>query len=260
VKDRRGEPAEARRLYLRAVKAYPKEAAVHNNLALFYAGEGMFNESVSAFARAVQLQPKNPKYRNNFARLLVRMGRTREALAHLRAAHREAVACYNLGYLLEEQGQNDSAAERFALALRFDPSLTPARHGLERLQRLSMQSQPPDHPARSATRASRRLTPGTGQSPRPDPYGVGRPASSQQLDLSPPGARQAQSDVKPLKAPQPDTTAPLPPAGSRPVRLPPTLAPQSAIPEPLSQKPVPDAPLPPRTANAAVLLHLPPVK
>ncbi len=262
LKDRLGEPAEARRLYLQAVEAHPKEASAHNNLALFCAARGLLNESSLAFARAIQLQPKNPRYRNNFARLLVRMGRTKEAFEHLSAVHRPAVAHYNFAYLLEKHGQLQAAAQHFAIALRADSSLAPARRALQRLQRPSIQPQPPLDPAEVGSRVSNRPLRPTGRDRLQNLFRVGQPPSVGQLaPIWKPAREGAQGAQPPATDSQPNEVAPSPP---RLMRLPPTLdrQPDASDAAPLpprsrKQQPTPAAPLLPRSKKAPALQHLP---
>lgn len=134
LKDQQGQLDQAIGLYQQVAKQYPQEAAVHNDLGLCYARRGMLREAIASLERAIQLQPGKRLYRNNIATVLVEMGHVDAALEHLRAAHTEAVACYNLGYLLEKKGQPALAATFFAKALEKDPSLTAAQVWLERLQ------------------------------------------------------------------------------------------------------------------------------
>ena len=276
LKDRMGEPAEARRLYLKAVTAHPNQAAVHNNLALFFAGHGMLNDSASAFARAVQLQPKNQMYRNNFAMLLVKMGRTSEALAQLRAAHTEAVAYYNLGYLLEKQRMPQAAERQFAFALQADPSLAAAERGLQRLQRSSLEPRPEANPADLRARVSSRplqttarpapatvrLGPGTSLQPPFD--AVPRPAPRQLAPMPNPKRSGAQDSQTRAAGSRPNDVAPLPPDGRMLLRLPPT---SPGRPSPPMQAPLPPdsyrrqatpaAPLPPGIEKGPALWHPP---
>jgi Tfp pilus assembly protein PilF len=253
LKDLLEEPAEARKLYLQAVRAHPKEASAHNNLALFYAGRGMLNESSAAMARAIQLQPKNPKYRNNIAQLLVTMGQTTEAFAHLSAVHRPAVAHYNLGYLLERQGQSQAAAQQFTVALQTDSSLVAARRGLERLQGLSARPQPPGDPVRLGTRVSSGSVRPSGNAPVQD--AGQRPPTRQLPPMWDPG--------RGTMNPQPADAAPLPPSL---IRLPPTSGEGAATSGPpllpadsSDRQPAPAAPSPPRTQEGPTLEPLPPV-
>ncbi len=268
LKDRLEQPAEARRLYMRAATAHPKQAAVHNNLGLFLAQRGMLTDAASAFTRAVQLQPKNPRYRNNFASLLVKMGRTNEALAHLRAAHPQAVAYYNLGYLLEKQGKPQAAAQQFAFALRADPSLVSAQQSLQRLQFPSAQPEPPADRPGADTRVSSRPTRSTPQpKPRPllqNPFdSARRPTPRQPGPMRPPWLPGQGSKPRASGA-QPNEVAPLPSDGARLLRLPPTapVPPRATQSAPLPpsvnrRRPTPAAPLPPEIRQGPALPNLP---
>ncbi len=134
LKEKTGKSDEAQRLYQKAVELFPNEPAVHNNLGLFLARRNQHAEAARALARAVALQPQNPLYRNNLATVLVEMNRVPEAYSHLKAAHGEAGAYYNLGYLLQKKGNTQEAIGYFAAALRADPSMTPAQQWLVKLQ------------------------------------------------------------------------------------------------------------------------------
>jgi hypothetical protein len=54
--------------------------------------------------------------------------------------HGDAQAYYNVGYLLNKKGQSRVALQYFALALRADPSLAPARQWFDYLQQQSGQA------------------------------------------------------------------------------------------------------------------------
>ena len=129
--DRLGRLDEATELYLQASRHHSKEPAPFNDLALCYAKQGKLNESVAALTRAIELQPYRKLYRNNLATVLVEAGRTDAALQHLIAAHGEAVAHYNLGYLLNQKGLRQPASYHFAKAVELDPSFTEARQWYE---------------------------------------------------------------------------------------------------------------------------------
>jgi len=133
LKERMDQPEEALKFYQRVTKMHSKEAAGFNNLGLFYARRGMFQESVGSLNRAIQLQPRRHLYRNNIATVLVEIGRLEEAFTHLSAVHGEAIAYYNLGYLLNKKGDIDGARRHFNLALEASPKMAEARQWLERL-------------------------------------------------------------------------------------------------------------------------------
>jgi len=132
-KAREGAYEEAIKLYQRALRGTANDPALLNDLALCHARRGQYPQAVSHLQRAVQLQPASPLYRNNLAALLVEMGQPDEALRQLREVHPDAVAHYNLGYLLNKRGQSVAAAQQFAYALQRDPSLEAARYWLNRI-------------------------------------------------------------------------------------------------------------------------------
>ncbi|MHB1037287.1 MAG: tetratricopeptide repeat protein [Pirellulales bacterium] len=133
LQDRQGKLVEATELYQKAAKAYPKDAAVFNDLGLCLARRSMFRESVEALSRAVELQPEKKLYRNNIATVLVKTGRLEEAFSHLKLVHGEAIAYYNMGFLLDGKGDRQQAAYHYAKALEKDPSFTAAAEGLRRV-------------------------------------------------------------------------------------------------------------------------------
>ncbi len=131
--DRQGQLSKATQLYLKATKANPKDAGAFNDLGLCYARQGMFVDSAAALSEAVDLQPDRDLYRNNIATVLVELGRAEEAISHLSAVHGEAIAHYNVGYLLNNHGDTKGAAEQFALAVKVNPNFVEARRWLDDL-------------------------------------------------------------------------------------------------------------------------------
>ncbi len=131
--DRQGRLEQANELYEAAAKRHPDEAAAHNDLGLCYARRGMPNEAIKALSKAVELQPKRALYRNNLASVLVEQNRSDEALVQLKAVEGEAVAHYNLGYLLQKRGREQLAASHFQRAATIDPSLGAARQWADQL-------------------------------------------------------------------------------------------------------------------------------
>lgn len=119
--DRQGQLGRATEHYVEATKYHPKDATAFNDLAWCFARQGKYAPAVAALQHAVELKPDSILYRNNIAKILVAQGRNDEALAHLIDAHGPAVAHYNLGFLLNEQGRHQLAAEQFQLALAASP-------------------------------------------------------------------------------------------------------------------------------------------
>ncbi len=152
LKEQIGQPDQAIKLYQRAIKVSPQQSPAYNNLGLCYARQGRFADAAATLDRAVQLTPKNPLYRNNLATVLVELGRNREAFAALREVHGDAVAYYNMGYLLNKKGHTQAAMQHFALALRADPRMEPAQRWVDYLQRQLAETRLAGHPAIQGTR------------------------------------------------------------------------------------------------------------
>jgi Tfp pilus assembly protein PilF len=204
LQDRQDHTDEAARLYQDLARRYPKEPAVCNDLGLHYARRGLSQQGLDSLQRAVELQPQRVLYRDNIAMLLVDMGRTDPALAHLLTVHPEPVAYYNLGFLLERKGQPKVAAVYFARALEKDPSFKEARLWLERLTGTS--SPPPAAPVFPAP-GQARLPAGEAAMP-PGPNPAPNPLMIRTAPPGPPGP------AGPL--PAPDRPVHLPPAGPPP--------------------------------------------
>ncbi|MCE5267683.1 MAG: tetratricopeptide repeat protein [Planctomycetaceae bacterium] len=230
LQDQVDRPGDALKLYQRAASVYPLQASVHNNMGLFFARRGQPGEAIAAMTRATRLDPKNQRYRNNLAMVLVEQDRPREALVQLREVYPEAVAYYNLGYLLNKKGQTQAALQHFVLALRADPSMVPAEHWVEYLHRTTAQARLPQHPMANGVR----IADDPYQRSRPAQYGqrdrgspaVGLPPGAQELPrrLPPPGPSDATSDGPSLPGISYDRStppeAPMPPPRSSGVRSP----------------------------------------
>jgi tetratricopeptide (TPR) repeat protein len=134
LKDAIGRPGEAQQFYQLALKAHPKQPAVYNNFGLSFARCGRLNEAIATITKATELDPQNVLYRNNVAAILVEQGRLRDAFQHLRAVHGDAMAYYNLGYMLNLRGKPQAAAMHFGWALRVDPSMVAAKRWVDYLQ------------------------------------------------------------------------------------------------------------------------------
>jgi len=267
LQEKLGHPLEAVKIYERAAKLNPENASVANNRGLFYAKRKQYDESLESLEKAIRLKPKDAKYRHNLALVLVQMGRNDEALRHLRAVHGEAVAHYNLGFLLKTKGDPQAAAVHFRRAATVDPAMRPARYWLAELQTTQRQkTQPtarqraPAQPMPSAPVQTRMAAPPVTQplpaaTPRVPPHVADRSSHpSPQVRVMPPPPRRApplpDSSSPTLREPQDSHgTAPLPPAMSGPYAPTPEasqLPPRSSMP-----------PLPANTRRPAPVKRLP---
>lgn len=258
LKDRQNQFAEAIRLYQQALQAHPNEAIVCNDLGLCYARNRRLQEARPQLERAVQLKPNETLYRNNLATLLVELGDVDRAFQHFVAVHGEAVAYYNLGYLMQKKGEPKSAALLFAKALEKDPSMGDARAWLEALG-----GQPParvasgnSSPPSSAPRGSAGMAtaqPSQAMPSRPTPPLVTRDMPAATLPESVLPMNPGQDLTVPPSVPAPKYAAPMSPptysrASSEARRLPPVPQTSEAPPSPNRLE---DAPMPPAFPGAA---------
>jgi tetratricopeptide (TPR) repeat protein len=125
--DRLGRYDEALIFYARAAQNGGDDAAVQNDYGLCQSRSGNDKDAVASLRKAVSLDPKKILYRNNLATVLVELGRTEEAYQTLVAVHGEAVAHYNVGFLLNKQGRKAEALAQFEQSAKIDPNLQEAK-------------------------------------------------------------------------------------------------------------------------------------
>ncbi|SOB86855.1 Putative 2OG-Fe(II) oxygenase [Sphingomonas guangdongensis] len=87
-----GDQAGATALFARGLEAHPRDAAFANSAGSFHAGQGRPAEALALFDRALAIAPDLHEAAVNRAIMLQRLGRTREALADLRARERSLAA------------------------------------------------------------------------------------------------------------------------------------------------------------------------
>lgn len=218
-KAREGKFDDAIRFYQQALRLTPDDPSLYNDIGLCFARRERHPEALSHLHRAIQFQPESPLYRNNIAAVLVEMNQPDEAMRHLLAVHPEAVAHYNLGYLLHKKGQSIPAAQHFAFALQRDPSLGAARYWLDRIG-----AHPGDQPSATAAwpGAQRQATWPPAQAPAaPTPVAQ---APIVQAPAAGPYSQTAQ--MSPMASPPPATMTALPPVGPPPeaAPMPPSLS------------------------------------
>lgn len=235
--ENQGRINEAVALYQKAVQTHPKEASAYNNLGLCFARRGKPNEAASVLGQAVQLEPRNVLYRNNLATVLVDQNRIAEAFTNLREVHGDAVANYNMGYLLNKKGNTEAAEHYFAQALRIDPTMAPAQKWLNYLNNKSRESglggQPKDGSVcvgslqNSSQFPAKVISPPVLATPNAMSYPTQNPMVSPVQSTSPRFAPSVsgfgvsgRAEEGPAISYRPDAP-PLPPATSSPQRLPP---------------------------------------
>jgi tetratricopeptide (TPR) repeat protein len=124
---------ESIRTYRQALTAYPNDPVILNDLGLCLARAGETAEALSTLEAAVRAMPNSQLYRNNLAALLVESNRPDDAVTILSETYGPAVAHYNVGYLLQQRGNEVLAFDHFSRSLNYDANMYQARAMLDRL-------------------------------------------------------------------------------------------------------------------------------
>jgi tetratricopeptide (TPR) repeat protein len=110
------------------------DATAWSNLGYCYELAGQPARAEEAYLRGIEMDPKNAPCRINYGLMLTRLGREREAVAHLRAVLPPAQVHYNIASVFEQQGRKDEAKEHYWRALDWDQNLLAARERLSALK------------------------------------------------------------------------------------------------------------------------------
>lgn len=123
---RSGEEEEAIRAYEKALSLDPKVSPLTwYNLAVLYAGKGLFSQACAAMQRYLSSQPDDMQAFNLSIKYLLEAGELEKAETALReriAKHpQDAMLHYNLGVVYYRQGALEKARAAYEQALKLDP-------------------------------------------------------------------------------------------------------------------------------------------
>ncbi|HWQ91636.1 MAG TPA: tetratricopeptide repeat protein, partial [Clostridia bacterium] len=120
----RGEVAEARRHFSRALAWDTNSAPIHHAMAVALSMEGKPNEAVASLRVACRLAPGDPEYQYKLGLALNECGKMTEAMSALEQAvkiePRYARAWYNLGLAYNASGRSDEAVDTLLRAEALD--------------------------------------------------------------------------------------------------------------------------------------------
>lgn len=130
---RAGDYLDPVRLWESAIMILPDNARSHSNLAAALVHAGRDDDAEAAARRAIDLSDRAVYARATLATILVRQGRTAEALELPRAYVRErpsATSWFQLGNLLRRTGDDAAAIRAYEQVLAYDPRHTDALNNL----------------------------------------------------------------------------------------------------------------------------------
>lgn len=130
---RLGERDRAVDWYKKYLKAYPEDAGAAHEVAVAHARWGDWAGAVAWCDAALKVDPENRTIAKTKGLCLARAGRPDDAVAVLCRVMPEAQARLAVAHALDDLGAFDASREQLHLALRADPSFTPAREVLAEL-------------------------------------------------------------------------------------------------------------------------------
>ena len=159
---RRGDTAQAARLYRQVLSLDPRDEAACGNLAIISAQQGDLAGAERLFRQALDRRP-NPEGFNNLGTVLLQQGRAADAIA----AHRRAIALHPdypaahlaLGNALKQHGELDAALAAYREAVRLNPVAADPHNNIG----VALQRQGRLDEALAAYRAATTLQPGHAQ-------------------------------------------------------------------------------------------------
>ena len=122
-----GDLARAEETLRREARAYPESANAQNTLGVVLVRQGRSAEALAAFLAALRIDARHPEAAANAGGVLHSLGRDEEALPYLRsvaaAQPQLAEAQKSLGLVLHALKRYDEAAAAFRRALELEPSM-----------------------------------------------------------------------------------------------------------------------------------------
>jgi len=133
---------QAEQGYKKAVKVVPTSSRAHYSLGQFYASQERWEEAREALTKAMLAEPDETQARYALAVALVHTGKVDAALPHFIRTVGDAEAHYNVGLILQQQGNLQDAERHFALAVSKKPELVAAQNWLAHVRQ--QQSETPE--------------------------------------------------------------------------------------------------------------------
>jgi Tfp pilus assembly protein PilF len=144
---RRGDYTSARQCFQAALELEPDDPDLHYNLGQCYDRQGLVEQAERRYTECVQRAPNHAEGRHALAALLLRTGRTAEAVTLVEgwlAREPNLAAAYaEDGWVRRQRGDLPGAKDRFHQALQRDP------HNRRALLELALVFEALDHPDRA---------------------------------------------------------------------------------------------------------------
>lgn len=130
-----GRDTAAEQGFLKAEKLNPQSPEVAVAVGQYYADLGRWDEAIARHHKAIQLAPMEKNYRYGMARVLTKAGQIDEALTNFEQTVGIAAAHYNIGVILQEQGQLEQSEQHLLKATIHGPEMKQAHEWLDVVRR-----------------------------------------------------------------------------------------------------------------------------
>jgi tetratricopeptide (TPR) repeat protein len=121
-------------LFQHALRVTSHNYLAYNNLGNVLVRQGKTEEAIGHYARALQIRPYFPRAHNNLGKALARQGKNEEAIGHYMKALQLKPdlpeAHNNLGNALARQGKDEEAIDHYTKALQLKPNFAGAHNNL----------------------------------------------------------------------------------------------------------------------------------
>lgn len=131
--DQVGEFSKAAAEYEAALKLFPSDPDLMNDLGYSHYSRGDWAAAVEWLTKATQLKPDHKRAWVNLGLALGAQGKYAESYQAFGKAVKPAEACCNLGFVLAAQGKTEEAKTEYRRASELDPGLTLAKAALAKL-------------------------------------------------------------------------------------------------------------------------------
>jgi len=129
-----GNPVQAARLYIEALKLDPNNSSAHHFLGLVRHNQGREADAIKHLSEAVRIKPDYDLAHNSYGIALLEKGETDQAIKHFRLALKlqpgYAAAHNSLGVVFHRQKKYDVAIGHYHQALRSEPNWTSTQKNL----------------------------------------------------------------------------------------------------------------------------------
>jgi tetratricopeptide (TPR) repeat protein len=120
--------------YNRAIRDYPKDAALRYELGICHGRRKNWDVALQSMQMAARLDPENRRYVHGYGLGLARAQRYEESFAVLAKLEGHAQAHYDLARMMHHLDQNELSKEQLRLALAQNPELIAAEQLLAELE------------------------------------------------------------------------------------------------------------------------------